>query len=152
LPEEGREVSVTWDEWEAQVPEEIRNDTLWRMEAYRLGLFFSDLAWQDGAKLLKERRTVGFADQLCRAAASISANIAEGYSRNTGKDRAKFYEYALGSARESRDWIYKSRNVLKEKVTAHRIDLATQIIRLLVRIVANERKANQRIAELGESV
>ncbi len=39
---------------------------------------------------------------------SIRANIAEGYSRGTGKDRARFYEYALGSARESRDWYFIS--------------------------------------------
>jgi four helix bundle protein len=138
--------AMTWEEWEASVPLEIRQDTLWKMEVYRLGLFLSDLAWEDGAKLLKERRTLGYADQLCRAAANISSNVAEGYSRNTGKDRARFYEYALGSVREARDWIYKSRHVLGEHVTAHRLDLSSQAIRLLIRMIANERKYNRRIA------
>jgi len=138
---------MTFDEWERSVPREIREDSLWRMEAYRLGLFLSDLAWTDGAKLLKEPRTKSVADQLCRAAGNVSSNIAEGYSRGTGKDRARFYEYALGSVRECRDWAYKARNVLTKNVACHRIDLCTQVIKLLVRMVANERKANRRIGE-----
>ncbi len=138
---------MTQDEWESAVPLLIRQDPLWKMEVYRLGLFMADLAWEDGAKLLKDRRTISFADQLCRATGNISSNVAEGYSRNTGKDRARFYEYALGSARESRDWIYKSRHVLGEMVSEHRMDLTTQIIRLLIRMISNERKTNRRIAD-----
>ncbi|MBC7896698.1 MAG: four helix bundle protein, partial [Cytophagaceae bacterium] len=42
--------------------------------------------------------------QLLRAVDSISANIAEGYSRFSGRERARFYEIALGSAREAREW------------------------------------------------
>jgi four helix bundle protein len=136
---------VTFEEWETTVPETIRSDALWKMEAYRIGLFLADLAWTDGGKLLKEARTRAIADQLCRAVGNISSNIAEGYSRGTGKDRARFYEYALGSAREGRDWYYKSRHVLKEKVTAHRLDRCTQLIRLVIRMVANERRSNLRI-------
>jgi four helix bundle protein len=52
---------------------------------------------------------LGLSDQLYEAVGSVSANLAEGYSRGTGKDRARFYEYALGSARESRDWYFKAR-------------------------------------------
>ena len=138
---------MTFDEWEARVPKEIREDSLWKMEAYRFGLFLSDLAWEDSAKLLKERRTIGIADQLYRAVGNISSNIAEGYSRGTGKDRARMYEYALGSVRESRDWYYKSRHVLSEKVNHHRMDLTTRMVRLLIRMVSNERKQNRRIEE-----
>lgn len=64
----------------------------------------------------------------------------EGYSRGTGRDRARFYEYALGSARESRDWYYKSRYILGESVTNHRIGILTQIIRLLLTMVPQQRK------------
>jgi len=64
----------------------------------------------------------------------------EGYSRGTGKDRARFYEYALGSARESRDWYYKSRHILGESVTNYRIGILTQIIRLLLTMVPQQRK------------
>jgi len=136
---------MTREQWEETVPTSIREDPLWKMEAYRIGLFLSDLVWADAGKLLREPRTFSIADQICRACGKISACVAEGYSRGTGKDRARFYEYALGSTREARDWYYKSRFVLKEKVTQHRIDLATQLIRLLVRMVANERRRNRRL-------
>jgi four helix bundle protein len=79
-------------------------------------------------------------DQLYRALGSISANLSEGYSRGTSKDRARFYEYALGSARESRDWYFKGRHVLGEKVIQHRLQLLTEIIRLLLKMVPEQRR------------
>jgi len=94
---------MNYGEWEKAVPEEIKGDSLWKVEAYRLGLFIADVGWYDVTKLLRDKRTLGLSDQLYRALGSISANLAEGYSRGTGRDRARFYEYALGSARESRD-------------------------------------------------
>lgn len=131
--------NVTYEEWESSVPQEITGDSLWKMEAYRLSLFIADTGWDDASKLMRDKRTVGLADQLYRALGSISANLAEGYSRGTGKDRARFYEYALGSARESRDWYYKGRHVLGEEMTKDRIDLLTQIIRLLLTMVPQQR-------------
>ncbi len=128
-----------YQEWLKAVPEAITGDTLWRVEAYRLALFVSELAWQDCTRLAQDKRTVALSDQLYRAVGSIGANIAEGYSRGTGKDRARFYEYALGSARESRDWYYKGRHVLGEQVTEHRLDLITRIIRLLLTMIPDQR-------------
>ena len=31
-------------EWQAGVPDEIKGDSLWRLEVYRLGLFAADIA------------------------------------------------------------------------------------------------------------
>ena len=104
--------SMNYEEWVTSVPEEIKDDSLWKVEAYRLALFVADIGWHDVTKLMQDKRTIGLADQLYRAWGSISANVAEGYSRGTGKDRARFHEYALGSTRESRDWYYKSCHVL----------------------------------------
>ena len=75
---------------------------------------------------------------------SVSANIAEGYSRSGGKDRAHFYEYALGSAREARDWYYKARHVLSEEVATQRIHLLTQVIRLLLTMIPDQRMTTLR--------
>jgi len=109
------------------------------MEAYRLGLFVADVGWRDVTKLMGDKRMLELSDQLYRALGSVSANLAEGYSRGTGKDRARFYEYALGSARESRDWYYKGRYVLGETVAQHRLSLLTQIIRLLLTMIPQQR-------------
>jgi four helix bundle protein len=136
---------MTFEEWEQGVPGCVREDSLWKMEAYRLGLFLSDLAWHDAGRLLQDRRTVGIADQLYRAAGNISSNLSERYSRETGKDRARFYEYALGSTRETRDWYYKGRQVFDEPVVNHRMDLCTRIIRLTITMTARERRSNRRV-------
>jgi four helix bundle protein len=131
---------VNYQEWEPTVSEAIKADSLWKVNAYRLALFLSDLGWHDATRLMQDRRTIGLADQLYRALGSIGANLAEGYSRGTGKDRARFYEYALGSARESRDWYHKARHVLGEAVAQHRIDSLTQVIRLLLTMIPQQRQ------------
>ena len=94
----------------------------------------------DVTKLLGDRRTLDTSGQLYRALGSIEANISEGYSRGSGKDRARFYEYALGSAQESRGWYYKGRYVLGEAVAEHRIRLTTHIARLLLRMIPDQRR------------
>ncbi len=114
---------MTFDNWMNSVPLEIRNDPLWRMEVYRLSLFASEIAWPDVTKLVRDKRTVGLADQLYRSVGAVSSDIAEGYSRQSGKDQARYYEYALGSAREARNWYYESRHILSETVATHRIRL-----------------------------
>ena len=130
---------MKYEEWVASVPKEITGDSLWKMEAYRLALFAADVGWHDVTTLSRDKRTLGLSDQLYRALGSISANLAEGYSRGTGKDRARFYEYALGSARESRDWYYKGRHVLGEEITNNRMNLLAQIIRLVLTMVPQQR-------------
>jgi four helix bundle protein len=102
-------------------------------------LFLNDVGWLDVTKLMKDRRTIGLSDQLYRALGSISANIEEGYSRGSNKDRTRFYEYSLGSSRESRGWYYRGRHVLGEMVVQHRLKLLTEIIRLLLTMIPEER-------------
>ena len=130
---------MNYQAWLETVPDSITNDLLWKMKAYRLALFATDVGWRDVARLASDRRTLSLSDQLYRALGSISANVAEGYSRRSGKDRSRFYEYALGSARESRDWYYKARHVLGQAVTEHRLDLLSQIIRLLLVMIPDQR-------------
>ena len=131
---------MNYEEWEKSIPAEITNDSLWKMKAYRLGLFAADVGWHDATKLMRDKRTLELSDQLYRALGSISANLVEGYSRGTGRDRARFYEYALGSARESRDWYYKGKYILGPVVTTHRMNFLTQVIRLLLTMVPQQRQ------------
>lgn len=138
---------MTFSEWQATVPAVIRADSLWRVEAYRLSLFLSDLAWDDAKLLLRDPCTCDVANQLFRAVGKISSNVSEGYSRNTGKARAQYYEYALGSAREGRDWYYNGRHVLGPKRADARMELTTQIIRLTLTMANQERRSNRRVVK-----
>ncbi|PSQ68488.1 MAG: four helix bundle protein [Bacteroidetes bacterium QH_2_67_10] len=135
---------MTFSEWQTSVPNAITGDALWKMKVYRLALFASDACWEDIRKISNKRSMRSLSDQLYRAMGSVSANIAEGYSRGTGKDRARFYEYALGSARESRDWYYKARHVLGEDVSDHRLQLMSEIIRLLLTMIPKQRGKRMR--------
>jgi len=130
---------MNYQEWLVSVPVEITDDALWKVEAYRLALFIADIGWNDVTKLLHDKRTLGLSDQLYRSLGSIGANIAEGYGRGSNKDRVRFYEYALGSAREGRDWYFKARHVLGSEVTNHRLNFLTQIIRLLLTMLPDQR-------------
>lgn len=137
---------MNYETWLKTVPPEFTQDALWHAEFYRLALFVSELAWPDATKLAADRRTLGLSDQLLRAVGSVAANIAEGYSRSSGKDQARFYEYALGSAREARGWYYQGRHALTEPVAQHRIQLQTRLIRTLLTTIPNQR--GRRIAEV----
>ncbi|RMG38891.1 MAG: four helix bundle protein [Methanobacteriota archaeon] len=130
---------MNYNEWEKSVPDTFKNDPLWNMEVYRISLFLAEIGWIDVTKLMKDARTLTLSDQLYRSIGSISANIEEGYSRGSNKDRTRFYEYSLGSSRESRGWYYKARYILGDKVVNHRIGLLTSIIRLLLKVIQGER-------------
>ena len=130
---------MEYEDWIKSVPQAITGNVLWRMEVYRYALFASDMSWDDVSRLIRDQRTRALADQLYQAVGSVSANIAEGYSRASDKDQARIYEYALGSARESRDWYYKARHVLGEAVVLERLELFARIIRILLTVVRNHR-------------
>jgi four helix bundle protein len=131
---------VNYQEWLTIVPAEITQDPLWNLEVYRLGVFVADIGWEDVVCLDKNKITRDAADQIRRSLDSISANIAEGYSRSTGKDRARYFEYALGEAREARDRYFKARRALRYEVVLHRIKLLTQIAKMLNALVPTQRK------------
>ena len=131
---------MKYAEWLETVPSEITNDPIWKLEVYRLALFVDDIGWEDVLKISKERLMLSVADQLHRSLGSISANLTEGYSRSKGLDRARFIEISLGSARESRDWYYKSRHVLPVEVIKHRMGLTTKIVSMLTPMIPHQRK------------
>lgn len=131
---------MNYQEWMKTVPGEITQDPLWGLEVYRLGFFIADITWDDTEALFKNPATRNASDQIRRSLDGISANIAEGYSRSTGKDRARYFEYALGEAREARDRIYKVRRALKPEVVEHRMKILTQIVKISNSFIPNQRK------------
>ena len=114
-------------------------DPLYRMTVYRLALTLSAAAWNDAVNLHRCPITRKVAGQLYGAAGSIRANLSEGYSRASGADRARLFEYALGSARECRDWYDLGRPVLGDQLVSERDATLVHIVRILLAIIPRER-------------
>ena len=115
-------------------------DPLWRNSAYRLAIAVAESAWQDSIVLDRNRLTRALADQLYRAACSIGANLTDGYGRTSGKDRVRFWEYSLSSARECHFWYQRARHVLPAENVARQTNLLNQICALLLTMIPRERK------------
>jgi four helix bundle protein len=121
---------MKYEEWERTIPEAIRTDALWKKAAYRCALFLAELFWHDVSALIVDARTRPLSGPLYEAVGSIGANLAEAYSRQSQKDSARFFEYTLGSVRESRHWYYGSRHVFGSEIFDHRMNLIGLIVRL----------------------
>lgn len=131
---------MNYSEWLSTVSPEITNDPIWEYEAYRLSLFASDIGWRDVLALSKIKLMVPIAEQLHLSIGLISANLSEGYSRSKTLDRERHLEIALGVARESRDWYYKSKQILSAEIIQHRMGLMTHIIGLLAPVMYYQEK------------
>jgi four helix bundle protein len=126
-------------EWERGYPDAITSDALWKLHAYRLALYLLDLTRGDVRLGLRRGLDRELAGQLLRAVASISANIAEGYSRSTRGDRLRFYGYALGSLRECPTWYRASSDFLAPGAADDRLRVLARIRPLLLGIIRSAR-------------
>ncbi len=83
---------------------------------------FQDLnAWKEGHKLVIEiyriskifpkEETFGLISQIRRAVVSITSNIAEGFGRQSYRDKHNFYQMAFGSIIEVRNQLLIARDV-----------------------------------------
>lgn len=109
------------------------------MRVYQLACELIPDCFEDARALQAEPITAENAGQLYAAVSSIEAHISEGYSRSSGKDRARIFEYALGSVRESMSWYRSSVPVLGEPKAKNRRDRLEEMRRLLLAIIPRER-------------
>jgi four helix bundle protein len=83
---------------------------------------FTDLdAWKEGHKLVlmiyqttkdfPKDEIFGLTNQIRRCAVSITSNIAEGFSRQSYKEKIQFYHISLGSVTELQNQILIARDV-----------------------------------------
>jgi four helix bundle protein len=124
---------MNYEEWLAGVPDNLKNDPVWKFAAYPKSLLLFDLVWEDCERLKRTSQGNALISQLTRGADSISANIDEGFGR--GIDRQEYVYYlrvALGSARETRSRYFKTRHILPQEVVQHRMKFCDEIIALLV--------------------
>lgn len=70
-----------------------------KLEVWQRAIDFADLIYSLTRSFPPEER-FGLTSQMCRAAVSISSNLAEGSSRASRTDFARFVEIATGSAFE----------------------------------------------------
>ena len=128
-----------FEQWQKQPPLDLVGDPLWRMTAYRISLFMADLVRSDARKLFDRGAPSHKATQLESSVESVEANISEGYSKFSGKDRARFFEMALASAREARGWYRRSSQWLGNEEAEERRLLLTQVIKILTVAIPRER-------------
>ncbi|PJA00383.1 hypothetical protein COX75_02560 [bacterium (Candidatus Gribaldobacteria) CG_4_10_14_0_2_um_filter_33_15] len=83
---------------------------------------FTDLnAWREGHKLVLDiykitqkfpkEEMFGLTIQLRRAGVSFTSNIAEGFSRNSYKEKLQFYSMALGSLTEIQNQLLVAKDI-----------------------------------------
>lgn len=83
---------------------------------------FTDLdAWKEGHKLVlmiykttenfPQKEIFGLTSQMRRCAVSITSNIAEGFSRQSYKEKIQFYSISLGSVTELRSQLLISKDI-----------------------------------------
>jgi four helix bundle protein len=99
--------------------------------------------WKDCEKFVQDRRGRAIAEQVIRSGGSIGANIEEGYGRGIGtRSYLYFLRVAIGSARETKGWYFRSRYLLSAEVLEHRFALVDEIIALLATEMARHQKGH----------
>jgi four helix bundle protein len=130
--------------WESSCPEAITSDSLWTLDAYRAALYLLDVARRDTRAMRRHHAAPGLRNQLLTSTGSVSANLAEGYSRSTRADRLRFYDYALGSARETVTWYYAAADYLSPSTFGDRLLLVARVRSILLGLIRSTRSRASR--------
>jgi four helix bundle protein len=126
--------------WERTCPAAITSDVLWTLDVYRASMYLIHLTRGDRRLMRASRADLTLMSQLIRAVASISANLAEGYSRSTRPDRLRFLDYALGSARECIPWYEALRDDALDAIIDERMDMVARVRSMLLGLMQSLRK------------
>ena len=129
------------DEWVDRAPVAIRKAAVWKVRAFQIASYVAALAAEDARTLEGAARFARVVPQLVGAAGSIAANLTEGYSRLSRKERIKYYEYALGSANETSSWYQSAASGLAPNALEDRLTYLARISQLLLTMIRNERIA-----------
>ena len=112
---------------------------------------FTDLiVWQKGHQLVlliyqmskefPKEETYCLIDQMRRAAISITSNIAEGFGRQTYKEKIQFYYLAQGSLTELKNQILIARDLGYIKENRELFDLCNEVHRLLQGLISASKR------------
>jgi four helix bundle protein len=106
---------------------------------------FTDLeAWKESQKLVlfvykitknfPQEEKFGLTNQIRRASVSIVSNIAEGFGRSSGKDKAQFYAIAKGSIMEVESQLLVAKDL--KYIDNRTFEEANDLVRLTIRLVS----------------
>jgi four helix bundle protein len=103
-----------------------------KLEVWQKVIDFADLIYNETRAFPSEER-FGLTNQLRRAAVSISSNLAEGSSRSSKNDFARFCEIAAGSVFEvvSQAFLGRRQSFLSENQFRKIHDDAEELSRML---------------------
>ena len=103
-----------------------------KLEVWQRAIDFADLVYKGTSAFPSEER-FGLTNQLRRAAVSISSNLAEGSSRSSKTDFARFTEIAAGSVFEtiSQAFIARRQTFLNEQQFREIYASAEELSRML---------------------
>lgn len=132
--------NLDFEQWQAQVPEAIRNESFWKLIAYQKALYFYELIWADTDTWLRDVRGRELARQIVRSADSVCSNIEEGYGRGFGKELLYFYRVALGSARETKGHYYRAKVFVSPNMLEQRLQLASEVVALLLTEINRQKR------------
>lgn len=76
--------------------------------AWQKGMDLAEVVYLLAGKYPSDSRCWGLVRQMCEAAASIPANIAEGYGRGFRKEYLQFLHFANGSLKELETYLLLS--------------------------------------------
>ncbi len=109
---------------------------------------FEDIiAWQKAQDLavevystFRDVKDFSFRDQICRAAVSVSNNIAEGFDRSSNADFSRFLYFSIASCSEVRSMIYLAERLgylskEKQELLLERSEEISKIVRGLIKSI-----------------
>ncbi|MDR1226392.1 MAG: four helix bundle protein [Prevotellaceae bacterium] len=104
---------------------------------------FEDIiAWQKAQELavvvyaaFDDCKDFSFKNQICRAAVSVSNNIAEGFDRSSDADFVKFLYIAKASCSEVRSMLYLAEKLKFTDCSAAIMELSKEVSRLMTGLI-----------------
>ncbi len=114
---------------------------------------FTDLiVWKKGHQLVlliykttdkfPPKETYSLTDQIRRCAVSVTSNIAEGFSRQSKKEKIQFYYLAKSSLTELQNQILIARDIdyLSRKYFAQLTNLSIEVGKLITNLIKSTQK------------
>jgi four helix bundle protein len=103
-----------------------------KLDVWQKAIDFADLVYNDTKTFPSDER-FGLTNQLRRAVVSILSNIAEGSSRTSKTDFARFIEIATGSVFEvtSQTFVARRQNFVNENQFRNIYESAEELSRML---------------------